>query len=53
MTVAADSNVFPRLLDLDYPVIARGEGVRLYTDTGFEVLDAQAALSWAASSSSR
>src|ERR1700729_4372715 len=40
MTVAADSNVFPRLLDLDYPVIARGEGVRLYTDTGFEVLDA-------------
>jgi adenosylmethionine-8-amino-7-oxononanoate aminotransferase len=40
MTVAADTNVFPRLLDLDYPVIARGEGVRLYTDDGFEVLDA-------------
>ena len=40
MTLAADTNVFPRLLDLDYPVIARGEGVRLYTDDGFEVLDA-------------
>ncbi len=40
MTIAADTNVFPRLLDLDYPVIARGEGVRLYTDAGFEVLDA-------------
>jgi adenosylmethionine-8-amino-7-oxononanoate aminotransferase len=40
MTLAADTNVFPRLLDLDYPVIARGEGVRLYTDGGLEVLDA-------------
>jgi adenosylmethionine-8-amino-7-oxononanoate aminotransferase len=41
MTVTAtDTNVFPRLLDLGYPVIARGEGVRLYTDDGFEILDA-------------
>jgi hypothetical protein len=37
---ATQTNVFPRLLDLAYPVIERGEGVRLYTDDGFEVLDA-------------
>jgi adenosylmethionine-8-amino-7-oxononanoate aminotransferase len=37
---SADTHVFPRLLDLDYPNIARGRGVRLYTDDGFEVLDA-------------
>lgn len=40
MIAASRTNVFPRLLDLDYPVIARGAGVRLYTDDGFEVLDA-------------
>lgn len=40
MIEAAQTSVFPRLLDLSYPVIARGEGVRLYTDEGFEVLDA-------------
>jgi adenosylmethionine-8-amino-7-oxononanoate aminotransferase len=37
---AAQTHVFPRLLDLDYPNIVRGTGVRLYTDDGFEVLDA-------------
>lgn len=37
---AAHTNVFPRLLDLDYPLVQRGEGLRLYTDDGFEVLDA-------------
>jgi adenosylmethionine-8-amino-7-oxononanoate aminotransferase len=36
---ASATHVFPRLLDLAYPNIARGEGVRLYTDEGFEVLD--------------
>ena len=40
MVVAEQTNVFPRLLDLAYPNIERGEGVRLYTDDGFEVLDA-------------
>ncbi len=40
-TIAATAtSVFPRLLDLDYPSIERGEGVRLYTTDGFEVLDA-------------
>lgn len=39
--IAADrTNVFPRLLDLGYPNIERGEGVRLYTTDGFELLDA-------------
>jgi len=39
--ITADhTNVFPRLLDLAYPNIERGEGVRLYTTDGFEVLDA-------------
>ncbi len=37
---AAHTNVFPRLLDLDYPVIERGQGLRLYTEDGFAVLDA-------------
>jgi adenosylmethionine-8-amino-7-oxononanoate aminotransferase len=37
---AAETNVFPRLLDLAYPNVERGEGVRLYTTDGFEVLDA-------------
>jgi adenosylmethionine-8-amino-7-oxononanoate aminotransferase len=39
--IASDrTNVFPRLLDLQYPSIERGEGVRLYTIDGFELLDA-------------
>jgi adenosylmethionine-8-amino-7-oxononanoate aminotransferase len=37
---AGSTNVFPRLLDLAYPSIERGEGVRLYTTDGFELLDA-------------
>jgi adenosylmethionine-8-amino-7-oxononanoate aminotransferase len=37
---ATETNVFPRLLDLAYPSIERGEGVRLYTTDGFELLDA-------------
>jgi adenosylmethionine-8-amino-7-oxononanoate aminotransferase len=32
--------VFPRLLDLAYPNVDRGEGVRLYLTDGREVLDA-------------
>ncbi|HEY2258127.1 MAG TPA: aminotransferase class III-fold pyridoxal phosphate-dependent enzyme [Solirubrobacteraceae bacterium] len=40
MIEATETSVFPRLLDLAYPVIERGEGVRLYTDDGIEVLDA-------------
>src|SRR5947209_20270543 len=39
MIEAAQTNVFPRLLDLAYPSIERGKGVRLYTLDGFEVLD--------------
>jgi adenosylmethionine-8-amino-7-oxononanoate aminotransferase len=38
--VSEQTHVFPRLLDLAYPNIERGKGVRLYTDDGFEVLDA-------------
>jgi adenosylmethionine-8-amino-7-oxononanoate aminotransferase len=34
------TSVLPRLLDLAYPNVVRGEGVRLHTDDGFEVLDA-------------
>jgi adenosylmethionine-8-amino-7-oxononanoate aminotransferase len=34
------TNVFPRLLDLTYPSVERGEGVWLYTTDGSEVLDA-------------
>jgi adenosylmethionine-8-amino-7-oxononanoate aminotransferase len=37
---ADQTHVFPRLLDLAYPNVERGEGVRLYTTDGFEVLDA-------------
>jgi adenosylmethionine-8-amino-7-oxononanoate aminotransferase len=37
---ADQTSVLPRLLDLGYPNVVRGEGVRLYTDDGFEVLDA-------------
>ena len=40
MIEAGQTHVFPRLLDLAYPSIERGEGVRLYTTDGFEVLDA-------------
>ncbi|MEO6859005.1 MAG: aminotransferase class III-fold pyridoxal phosphate-dependent enzyme [Solirubrobacteraceae bacterium] len=40
MISAKDTNVFPRLLDLDYPSVEHGEGVRLYTTDGFELLDA-------------
>jgi adenosylmethionine-8-amino-7-oxononanoate aminotransferase len=35
-----DTNVFPRLLDLEYPNIERGEGVWLYTADGRPILDA-------------
>jgi adenosylmethionine-8-amino-7-oxononanoate aminotransferase len=34
------SAVFERYLDLDYPNVVRGEGVRLYLDDGREILDA-------------
>jgi adenosylmethionine-8-amino-7-oxononanoate aminotransferase len=34
------THVFPRLLDLAYPSIERGKGVRIYTTDGTEVLDA-------------
>jgi adenosylmethionine-8-amino-7-oxononanoate aminotransferase len=34
------SAVFERYLDLDYPNVVRGEGVRLHLDDGREVLDA-------------
>jgi adenosylmethionine-8-amino-7-oxononanoate aminotransferase len=40
MIEAEQTNVFPRRLDLAYPNVARGEGVRLHTTDGFEVLDA-------------
>jgi adenosylmethionine-8-amino-7-oxononanoate aminotransferase len=41
MTVVADETaVFPRYLDLPYPNVVRGEGVRLYLDDGREILDA-------------
>jgi adenosylmethionine-8-amino-7-oxononanoate aminotransferase len=40
MIRAEATHVFPRLLDHAYPSIERGEGVRLYTSAGFEVLDA-------------
>jgi adenosylmethionine-8-amino-7-oxononanoate aminotransferase len=40
-TVLADAtSVFPRFLDLAYPVIERGEGVWLYTADGRKILDA-------------
>ncbi|GMQ95761.1 MAG: aspartate aminotransferase family protein [Gammaproteobacteria bacterium] len=34
------TSVFPRLLDWSYPSIDRGQGVRLYTTEGGEILDA-------------
>jgi len=37
---AERTSVFPRLLDLDYPNVARGEGVRLVLTDGREILDA-------------
>jgi adenosylmethionine-8-amino-7-oxononanoate aminotransferase len=37
---AAETSVFPRYLDLVYPSIERGRGVRLYQAGGLEVLDA-------------
>jgi len=37
---AEETHVFPRFLDLAYPNVERGQGVRLYTSDGFEVLDA-------------
>jgi adenosylmethionine-8-amino-7-oxononanoate aminotransferase len=37
---AASTHVFPRLLDLAYPEMERGSGVRLFTSDGFELLDA-------------
>ncbi len=40
MIAAEQTHVFPRLLDLEYPNVVRGRGVRLYTDDGSEVLDA-------------
>ena len=40
MITSDQTSVLPRLLDLGYPNVVRGEGVRLYTDDGFEVLDA-------------
>src|SRR4051812_27998723 len=40
-TVSADGTaVFPRFLDLDYPVVERGEGVWLTTTDGRRILDA-------------
>lgn len=39
MITSDQTSVLPRLLDLGYPNVVRGEGVRLYTDDGFEVLD--------------
>jgi adenosylmethionine-8-amino-7-oxononanoate aminotransferase len=35
-----ETSVFPRFLDLDYPNVERGDGVRLTTVDGREVLDA-------------
>ncbi|MBV8942540.1 MAG: aspartate aminotransferase family protein [Solirubrobacterales bacterium] len=40
MITSEHTHVFPRLLDLAYPSIERGRGVRLYTTDGSEVLDA-------------
>jgi adenosylmethionine-8-amino-7-oxononanoate aminotransferase len=37
---AEDSSVFLRLLDWPYPNVERGEGVRLFTTDGDEILDA-------------
>ncbi|MGN6168854.1 MAG: aminotransferase class III-fold pyridoxal phosphate-dependent enzyme, partial [Solirubrobacteraceae bacterium] len=40
MITSEHTRVFPRLLDLAYPNIERGKGVRLYSTDGAEVLDA-------------
>ena len=40
MVRADETSVFPRFLDLDYPNIERGDGVRLTTVDGREILDA-------------
>jgi len=45
MTVAAEirsdeTSVFPRFLDLAYPNVERGDGVRLFLSDGSEILDA-------------
>jgi adenosylmethionine-8-amino-7-oxononanoate aminotransferase len=37
---AHETNVFPRMLDLAYPSIERGDGVRLFATDGREILDA-------------
>jgi adenosylmethionine-8-amino-7-oxononanoate aminotransferase len=37
---ATETNVFPRLLDLAYPNVERGEGLRLQTTDGAQILDA-------------
>ena len=37
---ADETSVFPRYLDLAYPNVERGEGVRLYLADGREILDA-------------
>jgi hypothetical protein len=37
---ARDTSVFPRFLDLAYPNVERGSGVRLTLDDGREILDA-------------
>jgi len=38
--LASESSVFSRFLDLAYPNVERGEGVRLYLTDGTEILDA-------------
>ena len=40
MILAEETNVFPRLLDHAYPSVERGQGIRLYTTDGDELLDA-------------
>lgn len=37
---AKETSVFPRLFDLDYPLVVSGEGVRLHLADGREILDA-------------
>jgi adenosylmethionine-8-amino-7-oxononanoate aminotransferase len=38
--LADDTSVFPRFLDLEYPIVERGEGVWLTTTDGRRILDA-------------
>ena len=40
MSYSDRTRVFPRLLDLEYPEVDRGDGLRLYTTDGREILDA-------------